>query len=69
MNSDACESLVLSFITNRPLRITKVKMCCGPHAVNTFILALFVIFIKHASRLYAVKNSMLSKNAKTVDVL
>ena len=34
MKSDAFESRVLSFNTNSPLGITKVKMCCGPHAVS-----------------------------------
>ena len=34
MNSDASRSHVLIFITKPPLRITKVKMCCGPHAVS-----------------------------------
>ena len=34
MNSDASRSHVLIFITKPTLRITKVKMCCGPHAVS-----------------------------------
>ena len=34
MKSDAFESRVLSLNTNSPLGITKVKMCCGPHAVS-----------------------------------
>ena len=34
MNSDASRSHVLSFNTKLLLRITKVKMCCGPHAVS-----------------------------------
>ena len=34
MDSGASNSHVLIFITKPPLRITKVKMCCGPHAVR-----------------------------------
>ena len=34
MNPHASRSHVLIFISKPPLRITKVKMCCGPHAVS-----------------------------------
>ena len=43
-----------------PLRFLK-KSCCGPRAVNTFVSSVLFIFIKHHSRLYAVKNSIIAK--------